>query len=276
MKDLDVDTLDVKCHVATDERTAFNNVFDGIEDAGPSQFLHASKTGFNLVQNFAGGHQSLVHFSGKGINYFHGVPVGGTIKAISIFKDGDLQQEFSHFKATVSEAYLLFALSQRKIITKLLSGNNKIIGSDGDDYLSGHGHKDNIFGNGGSDSLFGSGGPDKLHGGLGINSLFGNGGKDIFYLDAPLVPGNNTFIGDFQHNKDKIYIESLIFPGLDTSHNHLTGKSFTIAENLGDPNPHVWYDHSAGQFWFVSGGVSNPFLDVPANTPVTQVDIIVG
>ena len=66
--------------------------------------------------------------------------------------------------------------------------NNRLVGTNGKDTISGGGGADSIFGRGGADRLFGDSGNDDVHGGkgadqlqagLGQDELFGNSGNDF-------------------------------------------------------------------------------------------------
>ncbi len=70
-------------------------------------------------------------------------------------------------------------------------GDDKLYGDDGKDTVSGGSGIDLIYGGGGDDNLYGGEDSDKLYGGVGNDILRGDGGND--YLDAGL--GNDTLYG---------------------------------------------------------------------------------
>ncbi len=70
-------------------------------------------------------------------------------------------------------------------------GNNTISGGNGDDTLVGGGGNDLISGDNGNDSIAGGGGNDTLIGGNGDDQLFGGDGQDVLFGGS----GNDTLWG---------------------------------------------------------------------------------
>ncbi|MFH7828932.1 retention module-containing protein [Kluyvera chengduensis] len=71
------------------------------------------------------------------------------------------------------------------------SGNNELVGTDGDDIIYGYGGNDDISGDAGNDIIYGGAGNDKLYGGDGNDILYGGDGNDNLYGGA----GNDILIG---------------------------------------------------------------------------------
>lgn len=63
----------------------------------------------------------------------------------------------------------------------VLSGSDRLEGSNYSDRLVGFAGSDKLYGNGGNDKLHGNGGSDKLHGNSGSDKLYGNSGSDTLY-----------------------------------------------------------------------------------------------
>ncbi len=88
------------------------------------------------------------------------------------------------------------------------SGNNTLVGTDGDDIIYGYGGNDDISGGAGNDIIYGGAGNDKLNGGDGNDILYGGNGNDKLYGGAGddiLIggKGNNTLYGGEGHDTFK-------------------------------------------------------------------------
>ncbi|MEH1845045.1 MAG: choice-of-anchor D domain-containing protein [Nostoc sp.] len=99
------------------------------------------------------------------------------------------------------------------------SGNDQLSGGDPDDRLYGQDGNDRLYGNNGNDQLWGNNGNDTLFGGLGNDQLYGGEGNDWLYggKGNDVLTGNygvDTFvlasgegtdsITDFEMGKDKL------------------------------------------------------------------------
>lgn len=79
-------------------------------------------------------------------------------------------------------------------ITSASASPDVIIGTNGDDHLTGGNSPDIIKGRGGNDSIWGNKGPDRMFGGLGRDSLHGFGsGNTKDYLNGG--PGRDICVG---------------------------------------------------------------------------------
>ena len=81
--------------------------------------------------------------------------------------------------------------------------NLHVVGTDGDEMLTGEAGDDHIEGHGGSDRLLGRDGDDTLDGGSGSNTHFGGGGADTFVIQPGDV-NSLDLIGDFNNGEDII------------------------------------------------------------------------
>ncbi|HBL0731107.1 TPA: retention module-containing protein [Kluyvera ascorbata] len=79
------------------------------------------------------------------------------------------------------------------------SGNNTLVGTDGDDIIYGYGGNDDISGGAGNDIIYGGAGNDKLNGGDGNDILYGGDGNDELYGGN----GNDILYGG--DGNDKLY-----------------------------------------------------------------------
>lgn len=103
------------------------------------------------------------------------------------------------------------------------SGNDWVEGSDGNDILYGDSGNDSLFGNLGNDILYGNLGNDWLVGGNGNNILFGGQGDDSLIGG----PGNDRLLG----NNGNDLLQS--FQGTDTLTGGTGNNIFAIASTTG-------------------------------------------
>ena len=95
-----------------------------------------------------------------------------------------------------------------------------------------------LTGNSDVNLIFGFDGDDTLVGLLGNDVLTGGKGKDKFLFNTALNPEQNVdTIADFQHGKDRIELDHVIFTSLTTG--VLKDKFFTVGKHAGDQQrPH--------------------------------------
>jgi serralysin len=106
----------------------------------------------------------------------------------------------------------LMASDTSSLIAYLKSQSLKLIGSTGDDVLSGYGKADvlkggagddSLNGRGGNDTIKGGAGNDRLQGGAGHDKLFGGGGDDLL-IGGKGGAGADTFYFAKGHGRDII------------------------------------------------------------------------
>ncbi len=101
------------------------------------------------------------------------------------------------------------------------TGDDNLIGDDGDNYIFGHSGTDTINGKEGDDVLAGGAGVDTLNGGAGADVLYGFSGNDVLTggdgADIFLIRKDQGLdvIKDFDLTEDKIYFRD--FPTGDTA-----------------------------------------------------------
>lgn len=95
-----------------------------------------------------------------------------------------------YFDASLPSTRLAFGDGTPMQPTDLWSGDNRIVGGNGDesDVLYGYGGDDQIDGLGGDDTLFGGAGDDTVDGNYGIDRLYGEDGDDRLYGDGQYTP----------------------------------------------------------------------------------------
>ena len=87
---------------------------------------------------------------------------------------------------------------------------NRLNGTDGDDFIVGGEEGDILFGLGGNDTIEGRGGNDIISGGEGADILIGGDGNDLFVFDAADAgSGEVDFITDFVVGEDSLGILGL-------------------------------------------------------------------
>jgi Ca2+-binding RTX toxin-like protein len=118
---------------------------------------------------------------------------------IAIYDDQSVFDITSVFQGLVSKAQIILGTPGNDTITgtsasELIfgmggndvidggAGNDFILGGSGNDQLSGGDNDDDLFGGSGNDTLYGNAKSDRLRGGLGIDVLFGGAGVD--WLDG--------------------------------------------------------------------------------------------
>lgn len=109
--------------------------------------------------------------------------------------------------------------------------NNKILGNDGDNTLSGLGGIDEIAGGGGNDTIYGGDSDDVLWGEAGADILSGGAGNDELYGG----PGADTMTGDA--GADYFYIDSSDATDVITDFNAGEGDVICLTDLIFSYNP---------------------------------------
>ncbi len=122
----------------------------------------------------------------------------GTVE-VEILGDRGVESDNEYFYLNLSNAQGASIADGQAIATIIDSGHGEgstgagdtLVGTPGDDVLTGSGGRDNISGEAGDDILSGRGGPDTLDGGEGDDVLYGLGGPDTMSGG----PGNDQLVG---------------------------------------------------------------------------------
>ena len=80
------------------------------------------------------------------------------------------------------------------------SGDNLIIGSEGNDDINPFGGNDTVYANGGDDNVRHSYGDDYIEGGDGADTLRGGFGHDTIYGNQPTTTDPKVDVGDSAHD----------------------------------------------------------------------------
>ena len=92
-------------------------------------------------------------------------------------------------------------------------GDDVVYGGGGHDNLSGNNGDDTLYGDAGNDRIYGQDGDDILYGGTGIDRLFGGADADTFVFRAADLDGSTDVIGDFSLGQNDVIDISDILTG---------------------------------------------------------------
>ena len=170
----------------------FQELWDGIDDA---DLTVKRDRGDKVTVEDSSGNE--LEFSGRKLDWTEAGLAGGTVREISLSNaDG---KELFEIKAVGLEASTIQAAFDADgldgVLAAVLTGDDRIKGSKGDDWL---------VGLAGSDKLDGDKGSDYLLGGEGDDVLIGGHGSDYFVFEED---GSSDFVKDFNlGNKGSDYI----------------------------------------------------------------------
>jgi serralysin len=113
---------------------------------------------------------------------------------------------------------------------------------------------DVILGNNAANRLRGGSGNDTLAGGAGMDVLKGGGGADRFVFNATLGSTNVDTLEDFQHDKDLIQLEDLLFKAIGPSLGAGEFYAKAGAVTAHDRDDRVIYDTTSGKLYYDADG----------------------
>ena len=140
-------------------------------------------------------------------------------------------------------------------ILKGAGGNDTMLGGAGTDRIYGGAGNDNLSGSTGKDTLNGDAGIDKLNGGADNDILTGGSGKDTFVFSTALGKLNVDQITDFNVTDDTIQLENSIFKSL-TKTGALSSTQF-VANKSGlatDKFDRIVYETDTGKLLYDADG----------------------
>jgi len=118
----------------------------------------------------------------------------GTLTGFSLRQGGDTVYAVTGVERSAHTAIGIARTGDNdRFLAYTLSGDDRITGTAGADYLLGFGGDDSLFGGRGDDQIFGGsnadrlyggGGDDLLAGGKGVDRLYGGAGDDTYVVDA--------------------------------------------------------------------------------------------
>ncbi len=213
-------------------------------------------------------------FTGSSFVIVASVPVSGTIEGMAIRLDEQPAYSISGLSLDIGSVNDLFSGGVDAGLTELLSGDDEVIGSGGNDNLrgyggndtiSGHNGKDDLHGQGGDDTLiggtgndrlFGATGADTLIGGGGANKLYGGPGPDAFVFDTIVQLIKADKIKDFQPTIDQIQLDNAYFTEIGAD-GPLQHAMFHVGRKAHDSNDRIIYNHHNGRLFYDPDGTGS-------------------
>ncbi|RMF41455.1 MAG: hypothetical protein D6754_00950 [Alphaproteobacteria bacterium] len=190
--------------------------------------------------------------TGAGMNITLNSTLSNAKKAIDFidFDDGSTYDVFSGvFIPVTGPDVVIGTLGNNR-----LTGNghaNTMYGLAGNDVMKGKGGGDDMLGGDGKDRLVGGGGHDILNGQAGRDVLIGGAGADEFVLDSTATADRDK-IKHFTVGTDVIDLADSAF-GLGVG--PLDPTSFVIGTAALDANDHILYDDVTGKLRYDADGV---------------------
>jgi len=141
---------------------------------GEMTFANATR----MTQTFSDG--TVTQFRGSFSYTNQGVLNGGTLTSMEEYINGQFAFEMSGFSVPVA-TFIGWIESGNTYAAEayMFSGNDQMIGGEGNDALLGFAGNDSINGGGGDDALAGNEGDDTIHGGHGDDYIVGLEGNDV-------------------------------------------------------------------------------------------------
>jgi ELWxxDGT repeat protein len=234
--------------------------------------------------------------------------VAGTLRVSWLPMDSAVESQL----AFVSSLHLDLGATEPGQPVTGTKGNDRLVGGDGNDWLSGGAGHDHLYGgpgndrlNGGSgkDNLFGGPGNDQLNGGTGHDRLFGGPGRDILdggrghdwlyggpgrdffaFTTKPHHQANLDKIRDFRVKDDTVLLDNAVFTALGRAGTvdrptKLNAKSFWIGAAAHDLDDRVIYDPVNGALYYDRDGTGEAsqvqFAQISKHLKMTNKDVFV-
>jgi serralysin len=224
-------------------------------------------------------------------NYFDYVPAAGFIGADSFTvyaTDGQGNSNLATITITVAPPPEQITLTDAKdtvsyeaydhaVLVAAKGGNDRILGSQFNDFLDGGSGNDRLVGGAGDDEILGGTGDDILNGGVGRDKLAGGADNDTFVFDITPGPANYDRILDFCSADDVMRMDNAVFEGLDAG--ALDAEAFVVGKTAIDGNDRIIYDSAYGDLLFDSDGAGGEeaikFAVVSGGTSLAAGDFFV-
>jgi Ca2+-binding RTX toxin-like protein len=217
------------------------------EDAGAAQFLSLTSKGFVVKQGFKNQDTNTTYsidfiFGGKNLEYLGGLPHSGKVKSIAVEVDGDRAYDIKGLNKTIASFTNLWHQDTNPFVafTKLLAGEDYVLGSDDDDpdVYAGKGD-DRAYGRDGNDNVNGGKGKDLNDGGAGNDNLNDTKGKDRFQFSTDLDAATNVDTIRKLGKGDKIVLSPEIFAAVGEKVNK---GEFVLGSAPQDGNDHIIFN----------------------------------
>jgi hypothetical protein len=164
-------------------------------------------------------------------------------------------------------------------------GNDRLSGGSGKDKLVGGPGNDTLQGGTGNDKLFGGSGRDLLDGGRGHDWLYGGLGKDFFaFTTKPHSKTNLDKMRDFKVKDDTVLLDNAVFSALGRAGTadkptKLKAKAFWIGAAAHDIDDRVIYDQVNGALYYDRDGTGAAaqvqFAQISKHLKLTNKDVFV-
>ena len=132
------------------------------------------------------------------------------------------------------------------VVSDVISGFEGVIGSSGDDTITGSRIGNFLAGGGGVDTISGGAGDDILYGGEGADTLYGNAGKDMLIdLDGAILQGSDSTsraASNSNANENDIFV---VREGATIKNFHLSGDGTGLAGRSTSANDAIIFSISA-------------------------------
>jgi Ca2+-binding RTX toxin-like protein len=182
---------------------------------GNDTYLFGLGSGQDTINNIDGGLDRVVFGAGIAESDLTFATVGNDLRIVIAGASDTLT--VTNWLLTPSYQVGSFQLANGGTVTPQIS----ILGTAGNDTLTGSGNVDRILGQGGNDTLSGVGGNDELIGGIGSDTLWGGAGNDTYTFNRG--DGTDTVYDEY-HTTQDTWVESGYWGGygnaywIDTSH----------------------------------------------------------
>ncbi len=259
-KSTNVDTI-TDFSVRDDTIQLDNKVFTKLERTGG-----LSKSSFVVGPKALDANDRIIYDKKKGYVYYD-ADGSGNGKAVL----------FAKVKKGLSLTEKDFRVVNERIVGD--EGNNVLTGSVNRDNLSGEGGDDRLNGGAGYDTLNGGAGNDTLNGGAANDRLMGGWGNDVFVFRDRLNKSTNVdTITDFSVQDDTIHLENGIFRQLKKT-GELSKSFFTVGTKARDKNDYIVYDKKKGYLYYDADGSGQGekvlFAKVTKGLSLTEKDFFV-
>ena len=162
-------------------------------------------------------------------------------------------QQPSHFGTA------FFAGNQASVVSTLMSGSDKVLGSEhadtvfelgGGDVIKTGAGDDTLEGGTGDDRLIGGRGKDTLLGGAGRDGINGGPGKDNFVFADP---GKTDRVVDFAQGEDSLLLDNAAWNGLGGD-GGLKASAFKLGGSATDADDRILYNANTGDLKYDANG----------------------
>ena len=243
----------------------FHPAIDGVDFPLANDFsgiinMDVKKLTSTLAQ-FADSDATL-SFTGKNFGYDTGgnslQVTSGTVTGMTVVDEIGLALTVTGWNLSATKlADRLFEAKGTAAVAYMMSGNDDLNGTKGDDVLLGYRGK------------------DELSGGRGNDVLYGGAGKDSFVFDTKLGKNNVDHLADFDAPKDTILLDHDIFTkaGADGA---LRAGRYVEGDHALDRTDRIIYDQDSGSIFYDKDGSGAAkqvlFATVAAGTDLSVAD----